>query len=328
MSDQKLNEILEVCDRYIAGNSDFYSLFNVDKSSSLEEIQRSLRKARVMFHPDQANYIPVQYQETFDKILNEIPNFDNIFSNPTNRDKYDSDIANKKNQNSNTETEYQYEDLEPYLRNAIITQANKYGWNTVVSCIKDVVVNSNFLRFTRDDNARGNIEGIGPDRIRDIILNSSIKDVNSNSNLTFEDAIMNYITDIFSKTPELNEKLTVLENSCIVTGNKYGQSQMQFALLKYLNSGDPSAFTNTNNARFNLVNSIEKPLIDRAHRTHTNVERSDVSFMMRVALNRRRFENPNYSYTATNNLPLEQLTSMYAEHVQSNYGQDVNGFRR
>lgn len=327
MSEQRLNEILAVCKRY-SDSIDYYSLFALNSNSSLEEINSTLKKVRILFHPDQTSYVPEEYRETFDKILNQIPDIINTFSSISNRNKYDANLNKRKNESKEKDENDKILDAE--LQGAILSQVSNYGWKYTVNCLRHVVYNENFNVITRFGDARDTLRSIGANKIRELILNSSLGDIDRRSSITFEDSVVNYITDMFETNPDLASDLEIIKNACLETNKKHGALQAKSAMKVYFVFGDAHGFTNTNNARHDFVDNIEKPLVYRANKNNkgNDVDRSDVEFMMQVALNSKRFDNYAYSYANTKELSLDQLISVYNDQIEYNYGQSDTNYSR
>ena len=337
MSDQKLNEILEVCMRYQNNANNYYTLFNINPNASIDEINASIRKAKIMFHPDQANFIPDEYKQIFNIISEKIPNLVNTFSSAVNRSKYDSDLA-KAAENS-TKSNYQQPqqndlELNAKLQSAIISQANKYGWSYTLSSFTSAIEKENFGIITGDNGARNILASIGSNKIRNMILNSSLGDVNNN--LTFKDAVMNYVTDMFSSNVYLKNNLDSINKACIETTNKYGPNQTLSAIRKYINDDDCISFTNNNGARDNMIENYTSKIFNiyqnvskiGAKVSYEEMRTIELEFYMQVKLNSMRFENPNLSYANSKRMDFNQLSANYVNCVSNNYGQYGGNFSK
>ena len=259
MSEVNFERMLEICNRFVDTNPiDFYQLFQIDRNMNLMEINKDIKnkRIRVMFHPDQIGVIPDEYKATFEKICNSIPDLVNVFSTRENRDKYDASLV-KANSMESDETimdkpEVKAEDRQNF-ENAIIVTASKYGWKHIVNALSKVINKGQFNGFTRDNSARDIVEQIGPDVIKEIVLESSYTDVDDYFRMNMEQVIANYISDLFKNNQIMARRVDALKNAIDQTMYKYNHNQVYSAMTKYAQTGNADSVTSTNNARRDLT---------------------------------------------------------------------------
>lgn len=229
-------------------------------------------------------------------------NANSYHSNTANNKSYNNNNYSYNNNNNKTyNDENKTEDLHPvYLQQAIITNAQKYGFEFAMQALKEIIEKNYFGGFTRTDNARDIVAHIGRDKIMELVSKASIND----NNVDLDQILMNYFSDIMYKNPILRQQINYVEQACVKTLYNYDLTgvfgQTRTALNDYVQYGNASHFTNTDNARVNLIN---------------NVKQQDVPFIVKCSLNSRRHENEYFSYTNLKNMSGPQVSTIYVDDL-------------
>lgn len=214
--------------------------------------------------------------------------------------KLDTNIGEEKSLKSEKNVESSEKDLDEInLEKAIIINSKKFGFDLTRDALVELIMKNSIIGFTRQENVRDIILSINSDKMWKIISSASIKDNTINT----EQIVMNYLTDLVFRDPELANQVKCLENACVVTLNKYDlrgyQGQTSNALDKFCVSGDASSFTSTNNARENLAN---------------NVDFKNARFLIYCSVNQLRYENPDFAYEYAKNLDTK-ITKVYFDII-------------
>lgn len=316
MNKERLEEVLKILSRYKENQEvvDYYNLFDFNKNATLDEIKSQIKSMRlqVLFHPDQINYIPEQHRNEYLKMIELSTDAINAFDNERSKEMYDNKLKSVQkfnNNNSsyhNTSENYTYnndktEDLEEvYLMDAIIINSQKYGFDYTKEALREVIEKNYFGSFTRTNNAREIVTQLGNTKILEIITRPSLNETLFN----LDQILMNYFSAIMYKNPVLKKQVDCIEQACVKTIYKYDMlgnfGQTSNALLNYIQSGNARGFTNTDNARSNLIN---------------NVKFEDTLFITRCLLNSKRHENEYFSYDNIKNMNASEITNIYANDL-------------
>ncbi len=325
MNPEKLTEILTFLSHFPDTNNfiNYYELFGFQPDMTASEIMADIKKMRlqVLFHPDQIAFIPAQYQEKYLQMIDIIKQMLDDFSSDYKKENYDQRLHESLYTSENMDDTFgETEDLEELkLRDAIIFNSAKYGFEFTRSALLDLMRSRSIKGFTRDHNARDIVASISYDKIMSIFSKSSLFDTFTD----LESMIMNYLTDIMYKDARLKAKIDSLENACMETMCKYDlvnhRMQTQQALNLFALEGDASAFTNNHNARTNLI---------------SNVDFKDITFLIQCLLNHQRHEDKMLNYQNTKNLDIISLNGTYCgflyRKMMTNHYQDQTkaGFNR
>lgn len=323
MSESKLNEILNILSRYNSNGSvdDYYQLFSLDKNMTAEEIKTQIKKMRlqVLFHPDQLNFVPTQYHQKYLQMIEVVKDAINVFDSYQSKENYDIKLEESKNSystynsyNQSDNYEDKTEDLdEANLQQAIILNSQKYGFEHTRRALVELIQYNYADGFTRQNNVRQIISNIDREKLKSILLSSSLNDKVA---LDLEQIVMNYLTDLVDKMPMLNIQQAAIKEACVTTMVKYDLAgrgnQTNEALNRFSDFGDANGFTNTNNCRVNLVN---------------NVDYKNVKFFVQCALNKKRHEQPRFSYQYTKNLTPDYINKLYCDETMQKLKEDMYG---
>lgn len=335
MNPERLNEVVKILSRYSDSKElvDYYQLLELDQNMTLEELQNQIkkRKIQVLFHPDQISFIPLEYQSKYLKMIEIIKDVINTFDSPKNKVAYDRKLQEQSrydnNQNftsySNRDSSYQsYEDMNNKtqdlealkFREAIVANAMKYGFEFTRTALRNLMIDNSVKGFTRDHNVRNIISSISKEKIISILSDASVEDVMQGKKMSTEELIMNYLTDLIFGYQQFRNQVLCLEQACLNTIYRYDlqgyKGQTYRALERFSSMGDVSAFTNTNNARNNLITS--------------GIETRNIKFLMQCSLNSKRHENPNFAYQnlIDSGLTLELYYDMVYQEAKSNTNSD------
>ena len=298
MSKTNIEQALEICNRFSDTNPiNFYELFEINKNMSLAEINRDIKnkRIRIIFHPDQVAFIPDEYKKTFQKISDSITDLIDVFSSEKNKEKYDSKLSKSTARKNETKTAQEIRDFE----NAIIITAQKHGWKHMIEAISKAIHND-FYGFTRNGNARNIVKSLGANKIKSIILDSSIFELDNEYRINEEQMIANYLSDMFFNNQILEKQALALQYAIEQTFNKYGNLQVYKAINKYATIGDPYGITGDGNARNEL----------RYH-----VRPQDVHDILIFINNRNRFVDPANYYINSKDQSLEYQVGLYLNHI-------------
>ena len=201
MSNTNYENMIEICKKFVDTNTiDFYYLFNIDRNMNLMEINKDIKnkKIRSMFNLEHitSGTIPEEYKEEYIKITNSIPYLTEVFSTRKGRKKYDELLAKSKEI-----TEIDISNLE----NAIIENATKYNLEHTINALTELITSNNLKGFTRDNKARDNIQELGEEKIKNIVITPYIQNLKNNDKLDIKQIVINYINDMFKKRITPNE---------------------------------------------------------------------------------------------------------------------------
>lgn len=136
-------------------------------------------------------------------------------------------------------------DKESILKSAIQETYNKYDLDWTINALVQYRYNGSTSGFTRDNNARINLQRY---------LNfEDLEKIFAQSNIRSNNFIHDYIVSLVSN------KYDLIIEAYKKTYNKYGQEQARIALGQFLLNGETKYITNNNKARDNLssINSDE-----------------------------------------------------------------------
>lgn len=230
MSEVNLERMIEICKRFVDSNPiDFYQLFEIDKNMNLMEINKDIKNKRIraLFHLDQIGVVPEEYKGVFQKISNSIPDLVNAFSTRENRSKYDSNLTSSKTLDEELEKKSIIITAKDKnnLEYSVIQTAIKYGWKHIVDAIVEFINNNSASRFTRTGDARDIITQLGADKVREIVMSSSYNDIDNNVNLTIQQVVANYISEMFQTNQFLRQQADAITAAIVNTMDKYNPSQ-------------------------------------------------------------------------------------------------------
>ena len=136
---------------------------------------------------------------------------------------------------------------EKLLSDVIKETYNKYGMNHTINALAKFRYNGDVSSFTGKKNRLMLMQNFSVDDVNSLLLNSHISSDNF-----LEDYIKSIIYDPFD----------LVVKAYTETFKKYGKSQADYAIKKYITSGSVSYITNNNMARENLKSIYYENLID------------------------------------------------------------------
>ena len=291
MSDETKREIYEYLQRYIhqqqdhSNYIDYYDLYGIKKEMSLDEIKKEFRKKEKYLNPDQISFIDEEFKYVFKKCSDEFIKAKNVFSDEQKKKQYDHNLETEKIKidNVNINKSYFKDDDAKILESAIETTIYKYGFYQGYTALQNAVRND-FSYIVRDNGARGKAQGLGSNRIKEIIYENR-KDVMENKE---DNLVMDYFSNLIEKSG-LCEKADSFYDMCTSTIQKYdltrNSNQTATAIKIYLGQGETQYFTNNNRLREVFEEN--------------NFSSSDIDLLMCVKLHKYGHDDPRCLFSNT-----------------------------
>ena len=326
MNKERLEQVLEILKKYENNSfTNYYELFDLDRNMNINELNSEIKKKRlqVLFHPDQINFIPNNYHDLYNEMIDIVKETINTFSNESAKENYDKNLNEQSFKDNyayaNTAAdEDKTEDLtEVILAEAVFTNSQKYGFENTMNSLINLVRNNYYNGFTRENGTRDNIKNLERNKLLSVIYGSSLEE----NELNMEQIIMNYMTDLIYKTPEYRKQVESLDMAAVTTFRKYDMNgnygHTKVAVDNYCITGKDSYFTNDNNVRQNLRN---------------NVDYRNAEFFIKCSLNNKRMHSPDFSYTSIFMRDADYrraYVNMIQRDLMNSYNyQNEDGFRR
>lgn len=189
---------------------------------SLDEIKKEFRKKEKYLHPDQISFIDEEFKYVFKKCSDEFIKAKNVFSDEQKKKQYDHNLETEKMKtekmkidNVNINKSYFKDDDAKILESAIETTIYKYGFYQGYTALQNAVRND-FSYIVCENGARGKAQGLGSNRIKEIIYENR-KDVMENK---ADNLVMDYFSNLIEKSG-LCEKADSFYDMCTSTIQKY-----------------------------------------------------------------------------------------------------------
>jgi hypothetical protein len=132
------------------------------------------------------------------------------------------------------------------IESIIQTNVNKHGLVHTTGAVNNYLASGNRKNFTQTNNTRENIKLISTAELTNIIQN--------HSGMAHVDDVSNLVASFVSKMVKPPD---YLKKACEATLTKYGINQTITAIEEYAQRGYPKHFTNTNDARKELINNVQ-----------------------------------------------------------------------
>lgn len=311
MSQGRFSEVYKYLKKYIEQKEehsdyiDYYELYDLDRNMSVSELKNEIKekKLRILFHPDQVSSIEGYFKEAFKENSIEVLKMINILSDQNLRDRYDSELEEfkkktyedkDKHQSSEYATvEYNEKDLEIAMETTIYKQGFYNGYYALNMAIRD-----NYNYVTRENGARERVRKLGSDSIKRILYDKR-KVIMEDQSLN---CIMDYYNDIINKTG-LSERANSFYSMCLGTALIYDTvndlGQLSFALGKFIDQNDSSAFFNYDNRKQDFQDS--------------NINSYDAWILMMAKIHSKREENEDYSFANMSEKSHEQQIKTFSK---------------
>lgn len=286
MNKERLEQVIEILNKYDKNEFiNYYELFNLDKNMNIDDLNSEIRKKRlqVLFHPDQISFIPETYHSKYYEMIDIVKESINTFSNRNAKEKYDRNLDEFISKKDFADEEKTEDLTEVILADAVIENSKKYGFESTMLALSDLIRSNHINGFTRQNGTREAIKGLDREKLLNVINSSSLED----TNLNIEQIVINYLTDLLYKIPEYKKQIGLIEQACLTTYYKYdlnnNQNQTKTALDNYCINGNVKYFTNDNKVR---------EYLERLG------DRENADFYVKCSLNHQRKEYPEFSYTS------------------------------
>lgn len=319
MSEEKIGRIYIIINRYINKylNSeiiDYYDLFKINRSCTIEEISAKLKKLKVLLHPDIKSYLPEFMQSYYLELLQEFRNCEGVFSDIIVRENYDNKLGsiNKKEQSKNsndknaqrketskekTTESKSNDDISEFDLDSAIYAVNitskLHGLTFTMNNVNDLLNENNFYGWEVNFSgpSRKNLLKVGGKKFQRIVRKFSTETADS------KEITVDFFTYLYQNDPKMSSLMTILEGACFSTLDKYDLPQLVEALNVFVNYQNANRFTRENGYR----ELLEK-----------RVRPTDVLSFARIYLNSFKQENPYYSYKNLKEYTNDGLLQIFA----------------
>lgn len=307
MNDGKITMISIIMNKYVnkylnAHVINYYDLFQIDRTSTLEEIKKGIKKLKTILHPDLKAYLPEFMQKYYSEILEEFRNCENAFSNEKSKCLYDQALQKERTINNSINdskqskksdiTEFEFDSVLAAIKITTKRHGFAFTLNSITDTFLDQSISSWENRFSRE--TRSNLTKIGKQRFKEVIRKISKEETSIQEN------IIAWLSYLYKNDEEIKVLMYPLENACYQTLLKYNEKTLNFALQKYFNEKNAAYFTRENDSRKLLKN---------------NIKANELPLYMLIYLDSYKDEELIYSYEKLSKLEIERLIPTFTKKI-------------
>ena len=252
--EKRIDKILEYLNKYnrYAKNKEvinYYKLFNIAKNKDITEIQKEIKKLRILFHPDNLLYIPDKYQNDFSEISKLIIDMQSCFSSHESRKNYD-DILEEFLENCN-DVEYVLELNADKLNYAVVENIKKCGFLSTFISLGCLLNTGKVSNFTKVNKVKQIISELGRGKVIAVLKNYDFS-----KELGVKKIIINYFVELVKNDKELFNKFNCYLNACYTTLAMYGENHAYCAIRNLYGSNLYEGFVEVNGSRKKLRDNV------------------------------------------------------------------------
>lgn len=231
---------------------DYYEMFDLDKNITQEEFEKKVKQERLhtIFHEDLEQYVEDIFKPSFKECIKEFNNMLDIFTAGYKKSEYDKMLKEKKN---TTKADVYEIDEKEVLEDAITKTIQKHGFNNGYLALQ-YALRGDFSRVSRDNGNRLVLQGIGKERLREIVADERENIMERNG----DNIVAEYFHKLISKSPlkeQVDSFYEVCKETIMEKQNNPNSATLEEAIKAYEDDSYPSLFSNRNSARDKFLQS-------------------------------------------------------------------------